>query len=151
MMNSRYLHFALLGSFLLSGCAYQHKDADLVVHNAHIVSMDGEERTYQAMAIKDGRVIELGAERQILNEYDAKERFDAAGRTIYPGFIDGHCHFFGYGLNKQKIDLQGVKDWDDAIQRTVAFAEARPDTGWILGRGWTRTSGRISACRTTRS
>lgn len=136
MMNSRYLHLALLGSFLLSGCAYQHKDADLVVHNAHIVSMDGEERTYQAMAIKEGRVIELGAERQILNEYDAKERFDAAGRTIYPGFIDGHCHFFGYGLNKQKIDLQGVKDWDDAIQRTVAFAEARPDTGWILGRGW---------------
>ncbi len=121
---------------LLSSCAYKHKDADLVIHNARIVTLDSADHEFQAMAIKDGRVIELGPENQILNEYTAKETYDAAGRTVYPGFIDGHCHFFGYGLNKQKIDLQGVKDWAEAIERTTAFAKAHPDTEWILGRGW---------------
>ena len=121
---------------LLTSCAYKQKDADLVIHNAHIVTLDSADHEFQAMAIKDGRVIELGPENQILNEYTAKETYDAAGRTVYPGFIDGHCHFFGYGLNKQKIDLQGAMSWEEAIERTVAFAKAHPKTEWILGRGW---------------
>lgn len=107
-----------------------------MIHNAHIVTLDSADHEYQAMAIKDGRVLELGPENQILNEYTAKETYDAAGRTVYPGFIDGHCHFFGYGLNKQKIDLQGVKNWSGALERTVAFAKAHSSTEWILGRGW---------------
>ncbi len=126
----------LLIALALTSCAYKHKDADLVVHNAHIATLDSADHEFQAMAIKDGRVIELGPENQILNEYTAKETYDAAGRTVYPGFIDGHCHFLGYGLNKQKIDLQGVKNWSEALERTVAFAKAHPNNEWILGRGW---------------
>jgi predicted amidohydrolase YtcJ len=121
---------------LLAGCGYQHKPADLVVHNARIITLDSVEHEYQAMAIKDGRIIELGPEQQIRNEYHAKQVYDAAGRTIYPGFIDAHCHFLGYGLNKQKADLKDAKSWDEVIARTVAFAKAHPDTGWLLGRGW---------------
>ena len=120
----------------LTGCAYKHKDADLVIHNAHIVTLDSADHEFQALAVKDGRVIELGPENQVLNEYTAKETYDAAGRTVYPGFIDGHCHFLGYGLNKQKIDLNGTKSWDEAIERTLAFAKAHADNAWVIGRGW---------------
>lgn len=121
---------------LLSGCAYKNKEADLVVHNARIVTLDSADHVYQAMAIKDGRILELGPEQQILNRYSAGETYDAAGQTVYPGFIDAHCHFFGYGLNKQKIDLQGVRSWEEAISRTEAFAKEHPKSDWILGRGW---------------
>ncbi len=121
---------------LLTSCAYKHKDADLVIHNAHIVTLDSADHEFQAMAIKDGRVIELGPENQILNEYTTKETYDAAGRTVYPGFIDGHCHFLGYGLNKQKIDLNGSKSWEEAVERTVAFASSHPRNAWVIGRGW---------------
>ena len=107
-----------------------------MIHNAHIVSLDAEGHEYQAMAIKDGRIIELGPERQILNEYTAKETYDAAGRTVYPGFIDGHCHFLGYGLNKQKADLQGTASWQEVLERIQIFARAHPEKTWILGRGW---------------
>ncbi|MBL7941023.1 MAG: amidohydrolase [Flavobacteriales bacterium] len=119
----------------LTGC-YHTEDADLVVHNAIIHSMDEANTTYQAMAVRDGRIIELGPERQIMNRYAATVTYDAQGRPVYPGFIDGHCHFFGYGLNKQKIDLQGVRSWDEAIERTALFAKAHPKSDWILGRGW---------------
>lgn len=125
----------LIGVISLSGC-YHSERADLVVHNASIRSMDEANSVYQAMAIRDGRIIELGPERQILNKYAAVEVVDAAGRTIYPGFIDGHCHFLGYGLNKQKVDLGDTRSWEDVLERTRSFADANPGTGWLLGRGW---------------
>lgn len=121
---------------LLNACAYKNKEADLVVRNARIITMDGHDTVATAMAIKDGRILELGAEYQILNRYRAKTVYDAGTRVIYPGFIDGHCHFLGYGLNKQKVDLSGAQNWGEVLQRVRAFAAAHPGTGWILGRGW---------------
>jgi predicted amidohydrolase YtcJ len=78
----------------------------------------------------------VGAERQIMNKYAAEQVFDAAGQHMYPGFIDGHCHFLGYGLNKQKVDLSGTKSWGEVLERTKAFAAAHPEKAWIMGRGW---------------
>jgi predicted amidohydrolase YtcJ len=126
----------LLPLALLGSCAYKNKTADLVVRNAHIVSMDGEGHEYEAMAIKDGRIIEMGAEQQILNRYRAKKVYDAGTQTIYPGFIDGHCHFLIYGLHKQQVDLAGAKSWSEDLRRTAAYAKAHPGKGWLLGRGW---------------
>jgi len=132
-MNRSFLFLLLL---LAAGCAFRSEPADLVVHNARIHTLDEANTVAQAMAIRDGRIIEIGPERQILNKYAATETFDAAGRSVYPGFIDGHCHFFGYGLNKQKVDLQGTKSWAEVLERTVAYAKAHPEKTWILGRGW---------------
>jgi predicted amidohydrolase YtcJ len=125
---------ALLMPFLAA--CYQGQQADLVVHNAVIHSLDEGSTTHQAMAVRDGRIVELGPERQILNKYRAAEKYDAQGRSVYPGFVDGHCHFLGYGLNKQKIDLHGARSWEEVLERTRAYAEAHPDREWILGRGW---------------
>lgn len=127
---------ALVLVLATAGCAYKNKEADLVVHNARIITLDSASSVQQAMAIKDGRIVELGPEQEILNRYRAKETYDAAGQTVYPGFIDGHCHFFGHGLNKQKVDLSGARSWSEVLQRTLAFAKAHPEKEWILGRGW---------------
>jgi predicted amidohydrolase YtcJ len=126
----------LLLPLLLGACAYKYKEADLVVRNARIHTLDAEDHVYEAMAIKDGRILEVGAEYQIINRYRAKEVFDAGTRSIYPGFIDGHCHFLGYGLNLQKVDLAGADSWSEVLARVKAFAAQRPGKGWLLGRGW---------------
>lgn len=116
--------------------AYRDRDADLVVHNARICTLDGQNTQQTAMAIKDGRILELGPEFQILNRYRAKRTYDAGAKAIYPGFIDGHCHFLGYGLNKQKVNLAGAKSWSQVLRRVQAHAAAHPGSGWLLGRGW---------------
>ena len=126
----------LSAALLLNACAYKNKEADLVVRNARIITMGGHDTVATAMAVKDGRILELGAEYQILNRYRAKRVYDAGTKVVYPGFIDGHCHFLGYGLNKQKVDLSGAQNWGEVLQRVRAFAAAHPGTGWILGRGW---------------
>ncbi|MEZ4890114.1 MAG: hypothetical protein R2779_06010 [Crocinitomicaceae bacterium] len=44
------------------------------------------------MAIKDGKIVELGPERQIFNKYSSDEAYDAGGKNIYPGLTDAHVH-----------------------------------------------------------
>lgn len=120
----------------LTACGYRDHEADLVVHNAVIHTLDEMGTVHQAMAIKDGRILELGPEHQIRNRYAARHGFDASGQHLYPGFTDGHCHFLGYGLNKQKVDLSGTTSWAEVLERTKAFADAHPEKTWIMGRGW---------------
>jgi hypothetical protein len=131
----RSIPFSALLAVFLTSC-YHSQDADLVVHNAIIHSMDEQNTTYQAMAIRDGRIVELGPERQILNRYASEKHYNAGGQVVFPGFIDGHCHFLGYGLNQQKVDLQGTKSWDEVLDRVVAFGAAHPQKKWLIGRGW---------------
>jgi len=110
-------------------------EADLVVHNAKIYTVDSVFSIEEAMAIKDGKVLEVGAENQIRNKYRAAKEIDAKLRPIYPGFIDGHCHFLGYGLGFFKVNLVGTNSWNEVLQKVIEFAELNPE-GWIEGRGW---------------
>lgn len=119
----------------LSSC-YKGETADLVIHNARIQTLDANMSTHEAMAIKDGKILELGPERQIMNKYKADSYYNAGLKWVFPGLVDGHCHFLGYGLNKQKVDLTGCKNVDEMLDRVQRFAEANPQKAWIMGRGW---------------
>ncbi len=132
----RSITAALAALLLLASCAYRNKKADLIVRNAQIFSMDGQGSTYKAMAIKDGRILEMGPDFEILNRYRAPVVYDAGTKAIYPGFIDGHAHFLGYGLNRQKVNLANAANWGEVLQRLRRYAGANPGNGWILGRGW---------------
>lgn len=134
MASHRLLFVLLFLSTLLSSCILS-EEVDLVVHNATIYSVDEGFSKHQAMAIKDGRIVELGPEHQIRNKYKGKESYDAGTNFIYPGFIDAHCHFLGYGLSLQRVDLRGTKSYQEVLDQVVAFApNARGK--WITGRGW---------------
>ena len=118
---------------------YRTEEADLIVHNAHIITVDKDGNVYEAMAIKDGKIIEIGKENQILNKYSCDNKIDAKMATILPGFIDAHCHFLGYGLSKQQVDLKGVLSMEEMIERCKSFQQTY-NNGWITGRGWDNTS-----------
>ncbi|MEM9051338.1 MAG: amidohydrolase [Bacteroidota bacterium] len=128
--------FAVAAAF--SSCILT-EEADLVVHNATIYSVDEEFSVHQAMAIKDGKIIELGAEREILNRYKYKEKYDARKKFIYPGFFDAHSHFLGYARNQGEIDLFGTTSFDEVIERVQSFVK-QSDREWIVGRGWDNTT-----------
>ncbi len=118
----------------LIGCS-QKKKADLLVYNATIYTVDSSFSTAEAMAIADGKILATGKMADLEKEYDAKEKIDAAGKFIYPGFIDAHAHFTGYGLSLQTVNLMGTTSWDEVIEKVKMFAAENPE-GWITGRGW---------------
>ena len=64
-----------------------------------IHTMDAAQTVHTAIAIKDGKILEVGPDRQILNKYRSNNKVDGAMRPVYPGLIDAHCHFLGYGMN----------------------------------------------------
>lgn len=130
-------------------CTTPKEEADLIIHSATIYTVDSLFTTTESMAIKDGKIIETGSSEIILKKYTAKETIDAKGKFIYPGFIDAHCHFYGYGKGLQEVDLVGSKSFDEVIERVKEFnvihditpipspeGKNENPTEWIIGRGW---------------
>ena len=109
---------------------------DLIVHNANVYTVDNQFNKASAFAIKDGKFIAIGSEKDILKNYDAAYTLDAQEKPIYPGFIDSHCHFVGYGETKVRFaDLNGCKSFDEVLERLEKHDENN-DSEWLLGRGW---------------
>ena len=127
-------YFIAILSIVLFSCSSKEK-ADLLVYNATIYTVDSLFSTAEAMAIKDGKIIATGKTADLEKEYDAKEKLDAEGKFIYPGFIDAHAHFVGYGLGLKTISLFNTASWDDVIHN-LNDAKGIPKGDWMIGRGW---------------
>jgi predicted amidohydrolase YtcJ len=122
--------------FLVASLAYsQSEKADLLIHNAKIYTVNTSFAIADAMVVKNGKIAAVGKKAALQKKFVANEIIDAKGKFIYPGFIDAHAHFVGYGLGLQKADLVGTTSWDDIIERLQKFAIKNPD-GWLIGRGW---------------
>ena len=138
-MLPRHCQLLIAYCLLLSSCSSSSQTkADLIVHHAKIYTVDSSFSTAEAMAIKDGKIIAIGKEDEIMKNYDATEITDAEGRAIYPGFIDAHAHFVGYGSSLQNVNLVDTKSWDECIERVKAFItqkKIKPGE-WVRGRGW---------------
>ncbi len=135
----------------LSSCSSKKEKADLIIHHAIIYSVDSAFTVYEAMCIKDGKIMELNTNETILKKYESASTIDAQGKPVFPGFIDAHCHFLGYGLGLQQVDLVGTKSFAEVLDRVVAFSNRKPISpdanqktvthtkqlsGWLIGRGW---------------
>ena len=124
-----------LCALLLILCSCNKPKADLMIYNAKIYTVNDKFDVAEAIVVKDGKILAVGATADIRKQYSATEEVDANGKAIYPGFIDAHAHFFGYGESLQSADLRGTNSWDEVIARVTEFAKTHPD-GWLTGRGW---------------
>ena len=120
---------------LMISCNHQ-TPVDLIVINANVYTVDSAFSKAQAFAVKDGKFVAVGNDETILSHYIAKEAIDAQGDAVYPGFMDGHCHFTGYGENLVRwANLKGCRSFDEVIERLKIHDDLYPSE-WLLGRGW---------------
>ncbi len=120
--------------FTLVAC--KNQQVDTLFFNAKIYTVDSGFTVAEAMVVKDGQILAIGTEKEIREKYQAKESIDFGGKTMYPGLIDAHAHFVGYGQSLFYADLYGTTSFEEAVERVKAFAAAHPDLTWIQGRGW---------------
>ncbi len=125
----------LIPCFLFVLSCSQKKTADLIVTNAEVYTVNENFENAEAFAIKDGKFLAVGSTKEITDAYQSNNVIDAQGKTITPGLIDGHCHFYGLGLTQQIVDLVGTKSFDEVVQRIVDFQKEKPAV-FIQGRGW---------------
>ncbi len=134
-MRIRTLFATATIALFLTSCGGPKK-VDTLVVNGVIYTVDSSFSTAQAMAIKDGIIVATGTDAEILAAYTAPEKIDAKGQAVYPGFIDAHAHFVGYGKSLFQVNLFGTTSWEEAVERVKVFAAAHPELAWIEGRGW---------------
>ena len=126
--------FAIAIVVLFSSCINQR--VDLVVHHARIYTVNESFAVAEAMAVQDGKIVAVGTNDDILKNYQADSVVDAKGASVYPGFVDAHAHFLGYGQSLYAVDLMFANSWDEVLDRVKAFVASHPGNGWIRGRGW---------------
>ena len=113
------------------------RPADLVVTNARIYTVDDARPVVAAMAVRDGKVLFTGSQREAMALRGAGTRVvDLGGRPVIPGMVDAHAHLLGLGQSLRNVDLVGAKSYDEVIARVVERARSQPAGTWILGRGW---------------
>jgi len=136
-MKKSGITILMLGiSALILSCNPMKERVDLVVYNTTIYTVNNQFEKARAFAIKDGKFVDVGSDEDILQKYSADRNFNAVGKFIYPGFIDGHCHYYGYGVGLQKnADLRGTKSQEEIIDRLKAFHAEHPFE-WVTGRSW---------------
>ena len=127
----------LIFSFLLfTSCS--SNTADLIIHNAIIYTVNESFETATAVVVKDGKFIAVGGE-DVLNQYKAQSVVDLNGFSVYPGFVDAHCHFYNFGLLQEQLDLSGTKSFEEVLDRVGSYIATHPGVP-VLGQGWDQNS-----------
>jgi predicted amidohydrolase YtcJ len=111
-------------------------EADLIVYNARVYTVDSAFTIQEAFAVKNGIFIDIGTSKHILDRYKAKEIIDAKQQPIYPGFYDGHGHSFMLADYFQQVDLVGCKSMQEVVSKIQEFYKTHKENKWIIGAGW---------------
>ena len=130
MKTSNYIFILLL--ILNLGCT--NNKADLIVINSKIYTANKSNEVVKSIAIRNGKIIDID-KINLDYKYEAKEILDANEKTILPGLIDSHCHFYNLGLDQQVVDLRGTTSFDEIIERLKSY-DLNNESNVILGRGW---------------
>ncbi len=112
-------------------------EADLVVFNGNIITMDPQNPNAEALAVKSYKILAIGNEEEVLELVPtAKRVIDLGGKTVVPGFIDAHTHLTSAGLKLSHIQLDDVKSPPEVIQKLKDNLGRYNEGEWILGYGW---------------
>src|SRR3970040_2395841 len=139
-MKRYILIFSLLA---LTSCLKKNKTAvDTIVKNATIYAVDKAFSTATAMAISDGKIVAIGSDEDITNKFESENTIEAKCKFIYPGLIDAHCHYYGFGLSLQEVDLRGTKSMEDVVKRIQDFQKVKK-SNFIVGNGWDQNDWKV--------
>jgi predicted amidohydrolase YtcJ len=126
--------------FTAAARAAPQENADLVLRNGRIYSVDAHDRVVQALAIRDGKILATGSNQQARAWTGARTRLvDLHGKAVYPGFKDSHVHLLALGLSRLAVELEGAADFEEVLQRVERTAAGGPRGAadeWIRGTGW---------------
>jgi predicted amidohydrolase YtcJ len=112
------------------------EDADVVIRNAHVYTVDAQRPWAQAVAIKDDRIAWVGDENAASSHIGQSTKIvDAGGRLVLPGFIDSHFHVL-LGWNPDVLRIENANSLAEIQRQVREFARKRPELTWIEVEGW---------------
>lgn len=128
------ISIAIILAMLHTSCI-QKQHVDLIVTNANIYTVDDSFSNAEAFAISNGKFVAVGSSKEIKKNYKSVSEININGKTIIPGLIDAHCHYYSLGLSMQKVELSGTNSFNEVIDRIKVFQKEK-NSKFITGRGW---------------
>lgn len=107
---------------------------DITFHNGKVVTADPAMSVAEAVAVRDGRIVAVGASAKLVQQAqaDGAALFDLEGKTVLPGLVDSHVHALSAGLSEFREPLPPLDSFA-AIQSYIrAQAEKTPKGEWIV-------------------
>lgn len=131
---------ALFTALLLGSAAGQSESADMVFLGTIYTARD-EQPLVEAVAVKDGRILEAGNAIDILQRRGAGTLVIELEKNaaMFPGFTDAHAHLLGIGRRELTLNLEGTASIEALKAAVRAEAEKVKEGGVIYGRGWIET------------
>ncbi len=112
-------------------------EADLIVYNANIYTMDPLNPKAAALAVKSYKILAIGDEVEIAELVSSAKRVvDLGGKTVLPGFIDAHTHLTSSGIKSNHIDLSTVKSAEEAKKKIASSLDRYSEGQWVKGYYW---------------
>jgi len=123
---------------LSAAAAAANPPADLIVRDAHIVTVDPKFSIAHAAAIRDGRFIAVGSDAEVMRSKGPNTRVvDLHGKTVLPGFNDTHVHLTAGEELPLQVDLTHIHSIKQIQEAIAARAKQVKPGEWITGtRGW---------------
>ncbi len=135
---SKYYTFIFLSIITIFSCnTPSTQQADTILLNGNIYTVNENQPTAQALAIKDGQIVEIGSNAEIEKwQGEGTETIDLKGQFTMPGFIEGHGHFSGLGYSLIDLNFLKSKNWNEIVAAVAEKAKTAEPGEWIIGRGW---------------
>ena len=114
-------------------CNQDKQPADMVILGGTIYTVNDKQPTVEAVVVRGDKIEYAGLEKEAREWIgDSTRVIDLQGKTMTPGFIEGHGHLMGVGFNELDLDLSGIANFDELVEKVrVAASTAKPGQ-WIL-------------------
>lgn len=127
----------LLIAISFYGCVDKNVPADLIIKGGKIYTVEENNPIVEAVAVVGEKIVYAGAESGLRKYIGENTRLiDLDGKTMTPGFIEGHGHIMGLGYNELNLDLMNVTSYEELVQKVKEAVEKAQPGQWIVGRGW---------------
>ena len=112
-------------------------DADVVLFNGNVITVDDKKPRAQGVAVKGGRILWVGTNEEVRQAIGrGTQGRDLKGMTVIPGFIESHNHTLMFGLGLDSIDLTKVESVEEIIALVRERASRQKEGTWITGVGY---------------
>ena len=144
-LNRVLVVLAFAAGVALAGCAPSVEPADAIFHGDHVVTMDPEQSTVEAVAVRGETIVAAGAMEEVMAlEGPSTRVVDLGDRALLPGFIDAHGHFLGAGRDQVLLvglhppPVGDVNNIEDIVRKVRAWIEEQeiPPGEPVTGRGY---------------
>jgi hypothetical protein len=130
--------FLAAAALVSAALARAQPPPDLILFNGRIITVDSHDSIAQGVAIRAGRIIAIGTDRDIVRLAGAAtRRIDLRGRTATPGLIDSHAHIADAGVEQlYHVHLSDAASVAEVIRRVQAGIAGLKPGEWLQGDGW---------------